>query len=365
MNNVKTNNVYLVATRSITIDNFLTKIADRLVDDPRVANVFVVCSDVGNLRYNRAKVLQIPFPVNLIQFFNPFVYLNVVTAIIRTVNSNDSIVYVHTPVAAHFVRLARFVKKYFVIYHVHGFRFTSNCRSVTCLFMRLIEGFLSRSTNKYILINDEDFRYAKRYSKPHYLVPGVGVDCSKVACRIHTSASVTTIKVLVVAAYKFNKGYSDIIDLVNSYSGKAHLQINCYGYGDSAWILNEIKTNLRTVSVNFLGYISDIHDKYAEHDIFILPSRREGLPVSIQEAMCAGCLVIATDVRGSSDLIVHRNNGLLYHPGDINAIHKYIDEYTTSPHQFASLTKNAKKDVVRFYSKNLMAKKIVDIVCMP
>ena len=51
------------------------------------------------------------------------------------------------------------------------------------------------------------------------------------------------------------------------------------------------------------GYRTDVADFYKMADVFLLPSFREGLPVAVMEAMASGLPVIATKIRGSSDLV--------------------------------------------------------------
>ena len=50
------------------------------------------------------------------------------------------------------------------------------------------------------------------------------------------------------------------------------------------------------------GYRTDVADFYKMADVFLFPSFREGLPVAVMEAMASGLPVIATRIRGSSDL---------------------------------------------------------------
>lgn len=55
----------------------------------------------------------------------------------------------------------------------------------------------------------------------------------------------------------------------------------------------------------------------ASSDIFVNPSYSEGLPTSVMEAASLGLPIIATDVGGTSEIIIHKESGLLIQPHDI------------------------------------------------
>lgn len=69
------------------------------------------------------------------------------------------------------------------------------------------------------------------------------------------------------------------------------------------------------------GYRTDVADFYKMADVFLFPSFREGLPVAVMEAMASGLPVIATKIRGSSDLV---QQGALFDPTDVDGIAKAI-----------------------------------------
>ncbi len=75
---------------------------------------------------------------------------------------------------------------------------------------------------------------------------------------------------------------------------------------------------LRIKNVEFKPPVFDLDKKiklFQEADIFVLPSRREGMPQSLIEAMASNCKVIASDIEACRELINSRK-GLLFRTGD-------------------------------------------------
>ena len=68
--------------------------------------------------------------------------------------------------------------------------------------------------------------------------------------------------------------------------------------------------------VVFTGYRTDVADFYKMANVFLFPSLREGLPVAVMEAMANGLPVVATKIRGSSDMVANGENGVLLSPTD-------------------------------------------------
>jgi glycosyltransferase involved in cell wall biosynthesis len=66
--------------------------------------------------------------------------------------------------------------------------------------------------------------------------------------------------------------------------------------------------------VLFVGERSDVRELLPAFDVFALPSRYEGLPVAVAEAMACGVPVVATAVNAMSDLVVPGRTGLLVPP---------------------------------------------------
>ena len=94
--------------------------------------------------------------------------------------------------------------------------------------------------------------------------------------------------------------------------------------------------------VKFLGAVKDIDRCYAYAGIYVIPSRSEGFPNALAEAMAAGCCCVAFDfVAGPRDLISHNNNGIIVPESDIHAMAKTIDELILDDKKRVLLGKNA------------------------
>jgi glycosyltransferase involved in cell wall biosynthesis len=72
--------------------------------------------------------------------------------------------------------------------------------------------------------------------------------------------------------------------------------------------------------VIFTGYQRELLAAYASFDMFLLTSRREGLPNSLLEAMAMGVPVVTTDVAGAKELVIDGETGFVLPQGDVERI---------------------------------------------
>jgi len=106
----------------------------------------------------------------------------------------------------------------------------------------------------------------------------------------------------------------------------------------------------------FTGFQREFSDFLSKSDIFVLPSRGEGLPISVLEAMAHGLPIIATNVGGIPELIEEGKNGFLVPPGDeislANAIMKMIE--LGSKGRYIMGLKNKEKIETQFSSRKMV-----------
>lgn len=82
----------------------------------------------------------------------------------------------------------------------------------------------------------------------------------------------------------------------------------------------EVEQLLKDGDIIYPGYTNDVTEWLVSSHVFVLPSYREGMPRSTQEAMAIGRAIITTDVPGCRDTIINGVNGLLVPPFDVLAL---------------------------------------------
>jgi len=100
-----------------------------------------------------------------------------------------------------------------------------------------------------------------------------------------------------------------------------------------------------TERVHLLGTRSDVPSLLKAADVYTLPSRTEGLPNALLEAMAAGVPIVTTDAPGCRDLIEDKRTGLVVPYGDIDALAAALSDLLTDPARAAELGHNALVEV--------------------
>lgn len=103
--------------------------------------------------------------------------------------------------------------------------------------------------------------------------------------------------------------------------------------------------------VRFLGVRNDIPGLLRESDLFVFPSRTEGLPNALLEAMALAKPIVTTDVPGCRDLIVDKVNGLLVPYGEPAALAEAIRSLLADPNGAAVLGRKARETVAREWTR--------------
>lgn len=94
------------------------------------------------------------------------------------------------------------------------------------------------------------------------------------------------------------------------------IHVSIIGSGPDEEVLKEMATLLDTPNVSFAGQVHNVYDLWAHSHALIMPSRTEGLPLVIVEAMMAGRPVITTDVGGNKEFLEEGVTGFIGYAHD-------------------------------------------------
>jgi glycosyltransferase involved in cell wall biosynthesis len=255
------------------------------------------------------------------------------------------LIHVHTPMAAWLGRLAaKRTDQGPVLYTAHGFHFYKGAPWPYWLFYYPAERLAAHWTDGLIVMNSEDYERAQRMGfkpgKNLFFVHGVGVDLeqfspapkSRASVREELGLSDQDVVVMCVAEFTSTKNHAFLLAAWSKVAREepcAHLLL----IGDGQ-LKQSMERRIRVENipnVHFLGFRGDVPRLLQSADIFVLPSRREGLPRSIMEAMAAGKPVVATDVRGNRDLVGNGVTGILVKLGDVVGLAQAILQLIHDP----------------------------------
>jgi glycosyltransferase involved in cell wall biosynthesis len=145
----------------------------------------------------------------------------------------------------------------------------------------------------------------------------------------------------------------DILLRSLSYLGNSVAELIIVGDGPEGPKLRHLASDLQVAAkVTFLGARDDIPDLLAQSDLFVAPSRSEGLPVAVLEAMAASRPVVAAAVGGTCEVL--EGVGWLAPARDPEALAHVIKSVLATPDIVAQKTKDARNRVKRYYGINRM-----------
>lgn len=248
------------------------------------------------------------------------------------------LIHCHSPIGGAIARMAckkQRKKGLRIIYTAHGFHFYTGAPKKNWMIFYPIEKWLSKYTDVLITICKEDYERAKRCmnAKEIVYIPGIGVDTERIGAmpkheekRQELGLGKQDTLLVSIGELNRNKNHEVILRAMAKLKRKdVHLAI-C-GKGDLETYLTQLATELGIEKqVHLLGFRTDAKEWLTVADMFVFPSFREGLPVSLMEAMAAGLPVVATKIRGTTDLIVPGKGGYLHDATDVENMSYSIGE---------------------------------------
>jgi glycosyltransferase involved in cell wall biosynthesis len=108
-----------------------------------------------------------------------------------------------------------------------------------------------------------------------------------------------------------------------------------------------------------LGHVGDIVDFWSKAHVAVLPSRREGLPLSLLEAAACGRAMIASDVPGCREIVIHDQTGLLFPVDNALALADAMGRLAGEPCLRARYAMAARKLVIERFTSDIIGRQTV------
>ena len=284
---------------------------------------------------------SLPIPRKIRAIFQMFQSYGQLKKLVET--KEYAVVHCHSPIGGVIARMAcreQRKKGLKVIYTAHGFHFFTGAPKANWLLFYPIEKWAGKYTDVLITICKEDFDRARKVipAKKIVYTPGIGIDVEKIKNMSPQREKLMELGIPLQDTILFsigelnrNKNHEVVIRAIKKINRKDIHYIIC-GKGVLQGDLEKLTKELGLQQqIHFLGFRTDAKEWLKASDIFVFPSYREGLSVSLMEAMAAGLPVICSNIRGNVDLIQANRGGYLVEPDNEEAIVQNIQHLLEEP----------------------------------
>lgn len=170
-------------------------------------------------------------------------------------------------------------------------------------------------------------------------------------------------KAVFVGRLAPEKAIQDLIDawpIVLASRPEATLTI--VGEGPERQKLEQRVTRLGvSASVSLPGMVGEVTPTLREHDLFVLPSREEGMSIALLEAMALGMPLAATAIPGNQGLVRDGVEGRLFSPGDPAALATALLSQWDDPSRAVVMGHEARRRVIAEFSIAAVARRHLEL----
>ena len=247
-----------------------------------------------------------------------------------------------------------------------GYVFTSN--TLKARLLRPLVRFLMRAVfggtrTRIILQNPDDvqlFGKARIIGVEQLrLIQGSGVDCSAFTPPIMQTGDTEPLRVLMAGRLLWDKGVAEYIEAARLLRAEGrNLQFILAGApdpGNPASVPEEKIVAWQAEGlVEWRGHVLDMPALFANADIVVLPSYREGLPKSLIEAAACARPLITTDVPGCREVVTDFVDGLLVPVRDAPALARAIAQLQDDPALARRLGEAARRKALAEFDEHIV-----------
>lgn len=326
----------------------------------------IVCADgplVAELRAKNIRVFTTPIPRKIA----PLEMLRCAREIARLIGPYKcSVIHSHGSTAAVCARLAaRKARVPYAIHTVHGFHFHSGMPRWRQRIYAAAEKMLTRYTDLLLFQNQEDLNESLQFgikAPLGNLKVGNGIDLSTFGAP-STEPKADPPIVAVIGRFEPVKNQAMMLRVARILADRGlKFEIWFAGAGPGLEQHRQMAAQMGlSEQTKFLGFCSDVGALVRRASIAALSSVKEGIPRALMEPMAAGIPVVATNVKGNRETVVHGETGFLVPLNDDLAFADALQKLLGDPALRERMGSAASQWVRQSFDENLVVERLLDV----
>lgn len=124
----------------------------------------------------------------------------------------------------------------------------------------------------------------------------------------------------------------------------------------------EVSNLIQAGTIEYPGHVDNIQEWIVKSDVFVLPSYREGVPRSTQEAMAIGRAVITTDVPGCRETVIDGVNGFIVPRWNPEKLAEKMIYFIENPEKIQLMGEASHKIAIEKFDANKVNQKLIDFL---
>ncbi len=206
---------------------------------------------------------------------------------------------------------------------------------------------LPRATKVFFLNKDDLSEFTSLElvnSQKAYLLGPIGVDIRDF---YFTPSVKNPVTFLLVARLLREKGIYEFMEAVkrikSKYPNTRFLLVGGLDSNPGSIKREEVEGWVKEGVIEWPGHVEDVRPWISQASVFVLPSYREGVPRSTQEAMAMGRPVITTDAPGCRETVIDGINGFLVPVQDVEALAQAMERFIQKPELIEKMGKESRR----------------------
>ena len=179
-----------------------------------------------------------------------------------------------------------------------------------------------------------------------------------------SNESHAALRLLFVGRVVYQKGLDILFHALGRLRDYAW-QLTVVGDGPLRESLNHLAEDLGIADrIKFVGWVNrdELPAIYQQADVFVFPSRHEGMSNVVLEAMASGLPVIASDIAGNQELIISGENGFLIKPEVGSELGEVLEQIMRQPRVLPAMGEKAQHYINQHFSWRKSAEQYVAVI---